>query len=127
MSISVGDTFLYKAPADKYHLHIVIEEIIDSETCICAFVSSIVPGRGYDKACVLDEGDCSFIHHPSYVVYDKLRFFDIPMLEKMIADGTAIQKDHLTDSVLERVRKGALSSKMTHNMFRKYIERSIDA
>ena len=49
MSISVGDTFLYEAPANKRHLHIVVEKIIDSDTCICAFVSSIVSGRGYDR------------------------------------------------------------------------------
>lgn len=120
MSISVGDTFLYEAPANKRHLHIVVEKIIDSDTCICAFVSSIVSGRGYDRACVLDSGDCTFIQHPYYVVYDKLRFFDMHQLEEMISNGIAIKKDHLSDAVIERIRNGAIASKMTHNNFRKY-------
>ena len=126
MSISAGDSFLFRAPLDKFHLHIVVEEVIDSGTCICAFISSIVPGRGYDKACVLDAGDSSFITHPSYVVYDKLRFFDIAMLEKMLDDGTAIRKERIKDDVLRRIRQGAIDSKMTPNYFRKYFADGAD-
>lgn len=121
MTLQPGDTFLYSFPAEKKHLHIIIEKIISKDMLICVFVSSIVNGRGYDKSCVLNKGDCEFIKHPSYVVYDKMQFLDRQMLEKMIDNGQVKIKEHLEESVLQRVIDGALSSKMTHNIFRKYL------
>ena len=87
---------------------------------IYVFVSSIVNGRDYDKSCVLNKGDCEFIKHPSYVVYDKMQFLDRQMLEEMIDNGQVKIKEHL---VLQRVIDGALRSKMTHNIFRIFTDR----
>ena len=86
-TIEPGDTFLYPYPGDRKHLHIIIEKIIDKNVCLCVFVSSIRSGKGYDASCVLNAGDCSFIRHPSYVVYDKMQLFDVHHLTRMVENG----------------------------------------
>lgn len=122
MTVRPGDTFLYSFPTEKKHLHIVVEKITSKNMLICAFVSSIVKGRGFDKSCVLNVGDCDFIKHPSYVVYDKMLFFDAQIFEQMAENGYIRLEEHLSDDVLQRVLSGALNSKMTPNNFRKYLE-----
>ena len=47
-----------------------------------------------------------------------MQFLDRQMLEEMIDNGQVKIKEHL---VLQRVIDGALRSKMTHNIFRKYL------
>ena len=120
-TIEPGDTFLYPYPGDIKHLHIIIEKIIDKNVCLCVFVSSIRSGKGYDASCVLNAGDCSFIRHPSYVVYDKMQLFDVHHLTRMVENGQITIKERLEDSVLQRAIDGALKSKMTTNLFRKYL------
>ena len=121
MNIKPGDAFLLDFPKEKKHLHIVVEKIISKDILICAFINSITEGKGFDKSCILDKGDCSFIKHPSYVVYDKMQFFTIQSLEGMLKDGKIKIREHVDDAVLEKIRRGALNSKMTPNIFRKYI------
>ena len=121
MTIRPGDTFMYPYPKEKKHLHIVVEKVIDKVMLICAFVSSIPENRGYDKSCMLEEGDTPFIKHPSYVVYDKMQFFDASTLERMIENGQIKDRGHVEEAVLKRVIDGALNSKMTPNIFRKYL------
>lgn len=123
MTFTPGDTFLLSYPKEKKHLHIIIAEILPQDICICAFVSSIVPGRGYDRSCELNTGDCSFISHPSYVVYDKMQLLKKDYLKQLQANGQLKIKEHLDDDVLQRVKDGALKSKMTPNNFRKHLEK----
>lgn len=123
MTIKPGDTFLYPYPESKKHLHIIVEKVISKNVFICVFVSSIIEGRGYDRSCILNEGDCNFIKHPSYVVYDKIQIFDAQQLKHMVENGQIKISDHLDDAVLQRVIDGALKSKMTPNLFRKYLSK----
>lgn len=120
MEISPGDTFLYQAQENKKHLHIVISEI-KGDVAVCAFVSSIKPGKGYDKSCVLTENDSPFLDRDSYVVYDKMRLYKISTIQDMLERSEAVYKGRLENSVLERVISGAIESKMTNNRMRQYI------
>lgn len=122
MEIHPGDTFLYSYPyGDKLHLNVVIQKIVDSDRVLCAFVSSIKEGKEYDNSCILNAGDISFIKHPSYVVYKDLFLMEIEDLKRMINTGSAIVKDHISDDVLERIREGAMNSKFTRTVFKKYL------
>ena len=121
MEISPGDTFLYKSPSDKMHLHIVVEKVISDDIVLCAFVSSVKPGKGYDRSCELNPGDSPFINKPSYVVYDKMRLYHASFIQRMIEQSEAIYKGKLSASILKRVIDGALSSKMTAQTMKKYL------
>ena len=121
MEISPGDTFLYKAQENKKHLHIVVEKVISDDIVVCAFVSSIKPGKGYDKSCVLTAEDSLFLNRDSYVVYDKMRLYKISSIQDMINRSEAKYEGRLDDSVLKRIIDGALKSKMTNNNIRRFI------
>lgn len=120
MEISPGDTFLYQAQENKKHLHIVVS-IIKGDVAVCAFVSSVKTGKGYDKSCVLTENDSPFLDRDSYVVYDKIRLYKIRAIQDMIECSKAIYKGKVDAPVLERIIKGAINSKMTNNKMRQYI------
>ena len=117
--INLVAVFLYPYPAEKKHFNVVVGEVSE-DTVILAFISSIVKNKGYDKSCVLTEKDAGFIIHPSYIVYDKLWFFHRPKLEAMIASGEIQIREHLSESVVQRIREGALQSKMIRIQYRKY-------
>ncbi len=98
---------------DLQHLFIILTAPIDG-TVITVNLSSCKT-KFYDKSCVLEKGDHSFIKHKSYIAYHHSEILKITQLKNM----SIRQLEQVTENVFNRITSGLLKSKQTPNKVKK--------
>ncbi len=111
--IEAGQTFK-RSHGD--HLWIVISKP-DSATgrMVVACVSLTTDAHWKDQTCILDAGDHSFVRHRTVVGYDRAELRDVNALTRAMSSGQIIGDDDLSESLLLKIQRGALTSKRTPN------------
>ena len=99
---------------DLQHLFIILTAPI--EGAIITVNLSSCKTKFYDKSCVLEKGDHSFIKHKSYIAYHRSEILKITQLKNM----TIRQLEQVTENVFKRITSGLLKSKQTPNKVKKF-------
>lgn len=89
----------------KYGIH-------NEKHVLTVSVCSITDDK-YDRACVLNKGDHSFIKHPSYVLYQKLMIRSCHEIEDAVGKNHYISKGTMDVEVFKKVIDGLFNSKHT--------------
>ena len=77
--------------------------------------------EGVDTTVVLDEGDHSFIRHPTVVFYADARIVEISLLERWAALGdNRVHNEICSDELLDKIRAGLFESKYTPRKIKNY-------
>lgn len=92
------------------HLNILLHRSTQHDLWLLGAVSSIKPGRFFDPACILDQGDHPYLRHPSYVVYAKMHEIRTVHISRMVGKGVYVAKEPLSQHVFDRVVKGLFAS-----------------
>lgn len=102
---------------EGYHLFVIVfgVKMVDGkEQVLLASVCTIYEGIPYDSACILRQGDHSFIRHDSYINYSKLRQESAAHVEKLLEANYFIPHvEDFSGDLLRRVSEGVEESTRT--------------
>lgn len=96
------------------HLFIMLTAPIDDDVITVSLSSCKT--QFYDKSCILNKGEHSFIKHKSYIAYHRSGVLKVIQLENM----TIKQLEQVSDDVFKRIIGGLLKSKQTPNKVKKF-------
>jgi hypothetical protein len=96
---------------EDYHLTAVLNDPCADDLCLLVTITSIVPGRFHDPACVLDRGDHSFLRHPSFVLYRLAATVRAQHICNLVAKKYYLEKDEFPEQVFDRILGGVYISK----------------
>lgn len=96
------------------HLWIVISDTEQwpDEVVIVNFTTSRNPSWD-DKSCIVQAGEHAYVNHRTYVNYRDAKIVSLPDLKRLKTKGLLIRNSDVSDALLDRIRKGAESSKFT--------------
>jgi hypothetical protein len=116
--LNCGDTFLIEDEdgLDR-HLWIVITPPTEGEVVI---VTVTTQRKRSETLVVLRKGDHPFIVHDSVIAYAYSRIRAVDDIESAIENGTAKQREPVSEAVLKKVRAGLIDSDFTPNGVRSY-------
>jgi hypothetical protein len=80
--------------------------------------STVREGVPYDTACVLNDGEHSFIKHPSYIAYRYARLESVSHVNKMIETSTWHTHEECSVDLLKKIQSGIHISKYISREFR---------
>lgn len=90
--------------------------------CLMINVTTIKSDRFYDKACVLNVGDHSFIKQPSYMLYRMSACCPSVRIGKFVDLNYYIKKDDVDPAVFARISAGIYASEETPLRIVQYAE-----
>lgn len=97
-----------------------------SKPCVIMVgVTSIKEGVPHDDACELLQGDHPFIKHPCYVDYRYARIEQAEAVERHIQNGLFNEKEDCSPELLQRLVRGALTSRRISREIRLILEKSL--
>lgn len=110
-SITSGSTFIW-----HNHLWVVVSEpVIDPQRVIVVSMSRVQPGC--DMACLLQQGEHSFIREPTYMAYYLARTPSLTTLRELHKKGECIPHEDVSPEVLAQIIQGAIDSdEMPHDL-----------
>lgn len=94
------------------HLHVICNDpvhyAIDGCDCVLAVnISSVRSGVPFDSTCILKVGDHRFVHHDSYVVYEKAVIWKVGNIDRYIEAGSIKPyPEDMPDEVFKRILQG---------------------
>ena len=80
--------------------------------------------RHYDTTMVLNQGEHSFIKHPSYIRYGDAKEKSERAIEEEIQHGSIVVKEDISEEMLERIRIGFNNSKFARPFAKQFLEES---
>lgn len=95
------------------HLTVLMNDPCADSKCLMVNVTSIKPGRFYDKACVLTVGDHSFIKQPSYMLYRMAECCPSVRIGRLVDLNYYIKRDDVDPAVFARISAGIYASDET--------------
>ncbi|MBF0136544.1 MAG: hypothetical protein H7833_20715 [Magnetococcus sp. DMHC-1] len=102
---------------EKKHLFIVLTDPFDSgfgkKYVLLVSVSSIKNKIPYDKTCILNPGDHSFIKRRSFIYYGRSRIEDAMELIDGVKDNKLIPCEPLEQNIFSSVCEGVYNSPQT--------------
>jgi hypothetical protein len=117
-----GDTFLLRGNWIGPHLHLVLAVLEDGSVLLCHFTT--LRARS-DRTCIIEPGEHPFFRHPSVPRYDQIH---VCPADRMDALQSSISKQlqPFSDSLLERVRQGALASPQTPDKYKAILRQMLN-
>lgn len=99
---------------DLKHLFIILTKPVDG--VIITVNLSTCKTKFYDKSCILEKGEHSFIKHKSYIAYNRSEILKVTQLKNI----TIRQLEQVSDDIFNRITSGLLKSKQTPNKIKKF-------
>lgn len=116
--LNCGDTFLTGDDEDDdYHLWIIVTQPSEGEVIT---VSVTTQRKKSENLVVLQAGDHPFITHPSVIAYGYSKIRAVDDIENAIRNGSAKQREPVSEAILQKVRNGLADSDFTPNYVRHY-------
>ena len=108
--LALGSTFLVPTPPlfNVKHLFIIIAIQSNLERALVVNVTS--ERNECEGICFLEDGEHPFITHRSKINYARAKITKISKLEESIKNGKAEEHQSINDTLLKRIRQGALIS-----------------
>ena len=108
------------------HLHIVLagpcESANGTDHIAWVSVQSIGARPFHDPTCVLNQGDHSFVSHPSWVNYRTAEIVELDRIERGINQGVLKLKEPMGYEIFQQILNGAFNSKHTPQQVKDFIE-----
>lgn len=89
---------------------------------LLANVTSVRNGVAGDDACLLSEGEHSFITQKSFVDYRLARFEKADFIAAKVKNGEFTEKDPCSAELIRKIIKGALTSRKIPREYKKILE-----
>jgi hypothetical protein len=126
--LSCGDTFLIpKSGRQTEHLWIVVTDP-EPETDLAVCVSITTRRSNSDTTVIILPGMHPFIRHDSVVYYSDAKILDLnkvqQALDARMAGIVCERRESCSQQLVEMVRQGILSSKMTPNKVKDYCRKA---
>ena len=120
--LRVGDTYLSKNPSWDRHLWIVVAT--DPTTKNLLAFNLTTRKAGCDTSCLVSVGEHRWVTHDTYVTYMRGRL--VPP-DLMVLSNDWDTHDPVSNSLLNKVRDGALKSAFTKEKYKELIRQCIAA
>ena len=102
------------------HLFAILTDPDEHDSMLAAMVTSVKPGRAFDKTCILNVGDHRFIKHESYIAYVIAETPRVMHVHNMIRKNSFICDDDFSQTALERITDGVFDSPETKDRIYNY-------
>lgn len=116
-------------PKNKKHLFVLMLDpaLVDGygskPHVLLACVTSVKDGVPGDDSCLLGPGDHPFIDHDSYVDYRFTRLEPVDHLQRLVLEGTFIEKESCSPELIKRIIQGALKSRRIPREFKLLLDK----
>lgn len=116
MPVEGGTLFIASGPTGDHLFVIAFESRVlqgygSSEQVLLVPFCSVYPNGKHDPACIVQEGEHSFITHESYLDYRNSRIESVSHIRAGIADGFFKEHQPVTESLLRKIQQGLYKSK----------------
>ncbi|MGM0832251.1 MAG: hypothetical protein ACQEUK_05385 [Pseudomonadota bacterium] len=104
-----GTLLILSGPVN--HLHIIMNDPVyyperDYYGVLLVNISSVRPGRRYDRTCLIEAGEHPFIRHQSYVVYGDAVVKSADDISQFVSTGEFSARDPVDEINYQRVLEG---------------------
>ncbi len=121
--LACGDTYLAgDIDYEEFHLWIILTPTDLNEVVV---VNVTTRHKRSDTTVIINPGEHPFIKQESVIAYRFAKVKTVAEIEKAISEGTAIRREPISASLLERIRGGLMQSDHAENgvrfLFREFM------
>src|SRR3990172_4261020 len=98
---------------DAFHLHVILTEACKDGQHLIGSIGSIYPDKFNDPTCEFKGGEHSFIKHPSFFEYRRLRTVPGTHLTKCVDGWEYKTKTAITEAIYQKICAGIDVSNFT--------------
>ena len=115
MELRAGDAFSNRESGSvPSHLWFILSDPSkDSEHVLIVNATSAFLGRDVDSSCILKRGDHPFIHHDSYIFYDRAKQTTCQRLKEGFDTGLLRFEESASVELLQKIRTALMRSSHT--------------